>query len=104
MKSTTLTNSIDNLREKDLYSIVLYAIYKFTNDENYHTLSELIYSVNKDSLLNMCSIFGGQTITIPTIEQLKVYTNALLLYTMTQKGEQYSKAIGSLALSKSARK
>ena len=63
-----LKHNISDLKEKDLYSIILYSIYKLTGDPQYSTISELIYTLNKDSLLNLCSVFGGCTIKIPTID------------------------------------
>lgn len=75
-----VSKNIDKLKEKDLYGIILYAIYKCTNIQEYSTISELIYSMDKYSFLNLCSVFGGTTIKIPTINEVKIYTNALLIY------------------------
>ena len=88
--------NLDNFKEKDLYSIILYAIYKNTQDPRYSTLSELIYTLDKNSLLNFCSIFGGITITVPTLDQLNLYTNTLLLYQKVANGWSISEAMKSL--------
>lgn len=104
MKTTTYSKDLDNLKEEDLYSIILYAIYKCTNEDKYSTISELIYTVDKDSLLNLCSIFGGMTIKIPTIKELKLYTNALLVYSKTLKGYNFNDAFKETGLDSSLKK
>jgi len=68
------------LKEEDLYNLILYSIFKIREDPEYSVISELIYILGKDGLLNLCSSLGGCTIKIPTILELKVFTNALLIY------------------------
>ena len=46
----------------------------------YSSLSELVYVLDRKNLLNLCEYFGGQTITIPTIDELETLTYSLLLY------------------------
>jgi hypothetical protein len=77
---TEMKKNINKLKEADLYNLILYTIFRFTDDPNYSIISELIYAIDKDNLLKLCSTFGGCTITIPTILELKVFTNALLIY------------------------
>ena len=85
-------NKINNFSEQDLYGVILYAIYKNTKDPKYATLSELIYTLDKKSLLNFCSIFGGLTIKVPTLNELRLYTNALLLYQKVSNGTSLNDA------------
>ena len=59
---------------------MLYAIYKLNEIPEYSVLSQLIYILGKDGLLNLCSTLGGYTIKIPTITQLKELINTLLIY------------------------
>ena len=79
MKTETKKN-INTLKENDLYNLILYAIFKVKDDPRYSIISELIYAIDKDNLLSLCSTFGGCTITIPTILELKIFTYALLIY------------------------
>ena len=74
------SNKFDKLKYNDIWNIILYAIYKMTNDPKYSTLSELIYTLDKDSLLNLCATFGGLTIKIPTKQELELMINVLAAY------------------------
>ena len=75
-----IRKDLNTLREKDLINLLLFTIYKLTDDPKYATISELIYTVDKDSLYNLCSIYGGMTIKIPTIKELELVINVLLVY------------------------
>ena len=79
-KKSYLTSVLEKLSEKDIYSLMLFVTYKLKDDKKYSTLSELVYTLDKKSLLNFLSVFGGLTITIPKINDLKLVTNGLLIY------------------------
>ena len=49
MKSN-IQASLDNLNMVDIYSMMLFALYKLNNVPEYSTLSELVYILDKDSL------------------------------------------------------
>lgn len=76
----TIKNELNKLTEKDIYSLLLFAIYKASDIPEYSTLSQLSFILDKSSLLNLCEIYGGITIKIPTIAELERFLNALLLY------------------------
>ena len=78
--STQTTKDLEKLKEKDLISLILFCIYKLSKDPEYSTISELIYVLDKESLYKLCSTFGGCTLKIPTISELKTLTNVLLVY------------------------
>lgn len=87
------------LTEEDLYSTLLYALYKLTDNSYFSTLAQLSFVVDKSSLLKLCELFGGQTITIPTVKQLKLLINAMMLYQyMDIEGYAYRTAIAKLNL------
>ena len=71
---------IKNLKQTDYYSLILFALYKFNEIPEYSSLSELAYTLDKDNLLNLCEMFGGQTIKIPTVHELESLIYSLLLY------------------------
>lgn len=71
---------LESLKSDDIYSMMLFALYKLKDNPKYSTLVALPYILNRDSLLNFLDCFGGLTITIPTREELNVVINALLLY------------------------
>lgn len=77
---TEMKKNINLLTEEDIYNLILYAIFRFTDNPDYSTISELIYALDKESLLNLCSTFGGCTIKVPTILELRIFINALLIY------------------------
>ena len=105
MKRTTITSkNLGLLKNKDLYHILLYAIYKCTDDPNYSVISELIYAMDEKSLLNFCSIFGGCTFTVPTIDELKTYINGLLVYQLMQEGSSFNDAFKETGLNNKYKK
>ena len=75
-----IKDELNKLSVSDIYSLILFAIFQLKKDPKYATLSEMIYVVDKESLLNMCKQFGGMTIRIPTLDDLNLMVNALLLY------------------------
>lgn len=73
-------NLPDNLTERDIYSFLMFVLFKMQEDKNYSTLSELAYILDSHTLLMLCEYFGGLTITIPTIDELQNLIMALLVY------------------------
>lgn len=68
------------VKELDIYSLILFALFKLRNIPDYAILSELVYILDKNTLLKLCEYFGGLTLTIPTIEDLESLVYSLLLY------------------------
>lgn len=75
-----INDDLDKVTDKDLFTMVFFALYKLKDDMNYATLSKLSFLLDKKSLLNLVECFGGMTITIPTMKELSIVLNALLLY------------------------
>lgn len=95
----SIKNELDKLKTVDIYSLLLFVLFKLRDIPEYNTLSELAYILEKDSLLNICEYFGGQTITVPTIEELEGLVHALLLYQYVElDGFSYNIAIKKLGL------
>lgn len=92
MGTSKASKDLSVLKNKDIYNILLYAIYKCTDNPEYSVISELIYAMDEKSLLNFCSIFGGCTFKVPTINELKTYTNALLVYQLVLEGKSFNEA------------
>lgn len=76
----SLTKDLQNLKVNDVYTLMLFVLYKLQNEPDYQTLSELVYLTDKETLLTLCEYYGGMTIKIPTIEELNNVLNALTLY------------------------
>lgn len=98
-----MTN-LSKLTENDILNIVLYGIYKLTKDPRYATIGELIYTLDKDNLYKLCSEFGGTVIKIPTLDELKNATKALLIYQEVHSGKQFSKVCEELEVNPTERK
>lgn len=71
---------LQNLTEEDLYSLMLFVLYKSSDIPEYSSLSQLSYILDKPNLLKLCQFYGGLTIKIPTISQLESLLNGMLLY------------------------
>lgn len=76
----TIKNNLDTLKKNDIYSLMLFVLYKFKNVPEYSTLSELTYVLDINNLLRLCELYGGTIIKIPTIQEMEEILNALLLY------------------------
>lgn len=76
----SIHKELDNLTTSDIYSLMLFALYKSNEIPEYSSLSQLSYILDKANLLKLCEFYGGTTLYIPTIYELETLLNALLLY------------------------
>lgn len=76
----TINSQLDNLQEKDIYSLMLFVLFKLHDSKEYSALSELAYILDKDNLLRFLEYFGGLQIAVPTIDDLEVVLEGLFLY------------------------
>lgn len=90
---------IDNLNSEDIYSLLLFTLFKLTEVPEYSTLSELIYILDKQSFLTLCKYFGGMTIKIPTLNDLQCLLYSLHIYEEVTSGKELDDVIKSLNLS-----
>ena len=94
-----IKNKLSNLKEADLYSVILFALAKIRDIPEYSSLSELCYVLDKENLLKLCEYFGGSTIKIPTIYELESLVYALLLYQHVNiDGKDYEEAVKVIGL------
>lgn len=75
-----ITDNLKRLNTLDIYSTLMFVLFKTQEIPSQATLSELVYILDKNSLLKLCEYYGGQTITIPTIEDLEILTYCLIVY------------------------
>lgn len=75
-----IRENLNSLKQDDIYSMVLFILYKLQDTVEYSALSELAYILDKSNLLKLCEYFGGCTITIPTISELEQVIYALSVY------------------------
>ena len=89
-----IKEELNKLKDVDVYSLMLFVLYKTINIPEYSTLSELAYILDKESLLKLCEYFGGMTIKIPTISELENLIYSLVLYQYVNvEHMDYDKAI-----------
>lgn len=99
----TIKEELNKLKTTDIYSLLLFVLYKLSDVPEYSTLSELAYIVDKDNLLKLCEYFGGITIKIPTITELESLVDCLLLYQYVNiEGQPYEEAVKRLGFPSSS--
>lgn len=77
---TLIKTNIQTLTEKNIYSLLLFVLYKMINDDEYSDLSKLIYLMSKEDFYKLCHFYGGKTIKIPTVEQLNLLLDAMQVW------------------------
>ena len=96
-KKNNIFEGLDKLNDQDTMSLLLFALYKMKDIPEYSTLSELVYTLNKDSLIDLLSVFGGITIRIPTVKELKMMVYGLMAYlTVNLDGMSFEEALKAL--------
>lgn len=94
-----IQQELDRLSKTDVYSLVAFALFKSKDIPELSPISELPYLMDMKSMLNLCEYFGGQTIYVPTIDELEAMTYALTLFQLVdiegQDKEEVSKNISS---------
>ncbi len=75
-----IKQELTKLKQLDIWSLMLFVLYNFQNIPEYSSISELAYILDQKNLLKLCEYFGGQTIKVPTIDQLEETLYAMLLY------------------------
>lgn len=97
MPKSNIVKALDELEKTDIYSMMLFALYKLNDNEEYSTLSELSYVLNGENLINFLTYYGGATIKIPTITELKGVIEALVLYNYVNiEGFEFNQALKML--------
>ena len=94
---SNIVKGLNEMNEQDIYSMMLFALFKLSNNPKYSTLSELVYLVDKESLFRLISVFQGITITIPKLSELKTLVAALELYqTVNLEGNDFKSSLKAL--------
>ena len=77
---TSIKANLDTMHLSDVYSLMLFLVYKVQDIPEYMTLSELCYILDGNNLTRLFTYFAGRTVTFPTEEEFVIMTNALLMY------------------------
>lgn len=75
-----IKNELNTLNETDNWGLILFALAKLKDSDEFSSVSELAYILDKKNLFRLCEYFGGTTITIPTIAELEKMIIALAAY------------------------
>ena len=93
MKKET-REKLNSMKMTDVYSLVLFALFKLKDVPEYSSISELAYILDGKGLFNFLEYFGGTTLKVPTMNEFKVVIEALLLYQYVNiEGIEYNQAL-----------
>ena len=94
---TSIKTSLNNLHLSDIYSLMLFILYKVQDIPEYAVVSELCYLLDGANLTRLLTYFAGRTITIPSEKDFANISNALLLYQYINiEGKSLTEAQSSL--------
>lgn len=79
-RTTKIVEALNSLNKTDVYSLMLFTLYKMQDLPEYSTLSELCYILDGDNLTKFLSYYGGLTIKVPTLKEMRLILQTLLLY------------------------
>ena len=77
---TSIKKSLNNLHLSDIYSLMLFILFKVQEIPEYAVTSELCYLLDGANMTRLLTYFAGKTVTFPTEAEMTVVTNALLMY------------------------
>lgn len=80
MKNRSIKQNLNALHLSDIYSLMLFILFKVQEIPEYAVVSELCYLLDGANMTRLLTYFAGKTITFPTESELAIVTNALLLY------------------------
>ena len=93
-----IKKDLNSLHLSDIYSLLLFILYKVQDIPEYATLSELCYLLDGSNLNRLFTYFAGQDVKIPSKEDMSIVANALLLYQYVQvDGMTYTDAHAKLS-------
>ena len=97
MSRVSIRSSIENLKKTDIYSLMMFALFKITDIPEYSTLGELVYTIDMKNFLKICEYFGGITIKVPTVDEIEILVYALMIYQLVDiEGNQYESSINNI--------
>ena len=97
MKRNNIKKNLNNLHLSDIYSLMLFILFKVQDIPEYALTSKLCYLLDGANMTRLLTYFAGQTVTFPTESEMTVVTNALLLYQyINVDGETFTAAQNKL--------
>ena len=77
---TNIKKNLNNLHLSDIYSLMLFILFKVQEIPEYAVISELCYLLDGANMTRLLTYFAGKTVTFPTEAEMAIVTNALLMY------------------------
>ena len=77
---TSIKKNLNNLHLSDIYSLMLFILFKVQEIPEYAVVSELCYLLDGANMTRLLTYFAGKTVTFPTEAEMAIVTNALLMY------------------------
>lgn len=76
----SIKKSLNSLHLSDIYSLMLFILFKIQEIPEYAVASELCYLLDGANMTRLLTYFAGKTVTFPTEAEMTTVTNALLMY------------------------
>lgn len=93
----SIKKSLNNLHLSDIYSLMLFILFKIQDIPEYAVTSELCYLLDGANMTRLLTYFAGKTVTFPTEAEMTIVTSALLLYQYINiDGETFTIALNKL--------
>lgn len=100
-----IIKALEELDKKDIYSLILFSLYKLKDCPEYSTLSELIYILDNENFIKFINYYGGKTIKVPTINDLSILIHALMVFErLNNTNVDIDTILKELAISKKEKK
>lgn len=75
-----IKKNLSSLHLSDIYSLMLFILFKVQEIPEYAVTSELCYLLDGANMTRLLTYFAGKTVTFPTEAEMTIVTNALLMY------------------------
>lgn len=72
--------NLDNLKREDVFSVSSALLYSLKDIPQYSIVSELFYILDYENFLKLIKYYGGETVRIPSSEEIYSTMKILLLY------------------------
>lgn len=93
----SIKKSLNSLHLSDIYSLMLFILFKVQEIPEYAVTSELCYLLDGANMTRLLTYFAGKTVTFPTESEMTIVTNALLMYQYINiDGETFTSAQNKL--------
>lgn len=88
---------LSKFKEEDVLATSMFVLYKLREVPEYSLIGELPYILDKTNLENFCNYFGGRTITVPTLSEIKSIMYLIKIYDLINNDKmEFDEAFAAL--------